>query len=232
MARLPAKRGVTASAARKMILALPGVTERVSYGTPSWSLGKKFIARFRDHHTLVVVNCGDFGTMHAIVLVPIWSRLLGGLPFTIAGAAAATWCFTELRRGPWQSWPWLRAGLAFGLGAWLALLPVTAAGIGFRTSGLHAAHGDLETTLEFMLAALTGGALGWCLLRTRRGALAAATFLATLLAVQAGLVPVGNGRRPMIVFLSLAVIYSVCGLGLSAIAGRAARTSAHSPDHS
>ena len=161
-----------------------------------------------------------FGTMHAIVLVPIWSRLAGGLPFTIAGAAAATWCFTELRRGPWRSWPWLRAGLAFGAGAWLALLPATAAGIGARRSGLHASHDDIETALEFAIAAATGGALGWWLVRTRRGALAAATFLATLLAVQAGPVPVGNGRRPLVVFLSLSVLYPLCGAALAAIAGR------------
>ena len=56
---MPAKRGVTATAARTMILALPGVSEGVSYGTPSWTLGKRFIARVRDDDTVMVVKCGD-----------------------------------------------------------------------------------------------------------------------------------------------------------------------------
>ena len=162
-----------------------------------------------------------FGTMHAILLKPIWRQLLGGVPFALAGAATATWCFTELRHGPWRSWSRTRAGLAFGVGAWVAMLPVTVAGVAFRLSGLHEANENLELVLEFALAALTGAALGWWLSRTWRGALAAATFVAVLLAVQAGPVPIGNGRRPTIVFLSLAVIYAMCGLGLAAIAGRA-----------
>ena len=56
---MPAKRGVTATTARMMSLALPGVTKGVSYGTASWSLRKKFIARFRDYDMVMVIKCGD-----------------------------------------------------------------------------------------------------------------------------------------------------------------------------
>ena len=56
---MPSRRGVTANAARKIMLAHPGVTEGMSYGTPSWLLRKKFVARFRDNDTVLVVKCGD-----------------------------------------------------------------------------------------------------------------------------------------------------------------------------
>jgi hypothetical protein len=48
-------RGVTFERARELALALPGVVESTSYGTPALKLGKKMIARLKeDGETLVL----------------------------------------------------------------------------------------------------------------------------------------------------------------------------------
>lgn len=53
------RRGVTAAAARKLILALPDVAEGRSYGMPSFLLAGKFFARFRDADTVLVLQLGS-----------------------------------------------------------------------------------------------------------------------------------------------------------------------------
>ncbi len=47
--------GVSAKAAKAMILALPGVEEGVSYGQPSFKLRGKFFTRLRDQETVLVL---------------------------------------------------------------------------------------------------------------------------------------------------------------------------------
>lgn len=46
------------AAARKLILALPGVSEGRSYGMPSFLLAGRFFARFRDADTVLVLQLG------------------------------------------------------------------------------------------------------------------------------------------------------------------------------
>lgn len=52
------KRGVTVARARRMMLSLAGVGEGRSYGLPSFLLGGKFFARFRDDDTVLVLQLG------------------------------------------------------------------------------------------------------------------------------------------------------------------------------
>ncbi len=53
--RAPAKIGVTLDDVRAIALALPGVEESTSYGTPAFKLGGKLLARqHQDGETLVV----------------------------------------------------------------------------------------------------------------------------------------------------------------------------------
>ena len=53
------RRGVTVQAARRLLLALPGVEEGPCYGTPGFRVRKKFLARLRDDGRTLVVKCGD-----------------------------------------------------------------------------------------------------------------------------------------------------------------------------
>lgn len=59
MARRRIVQGVTVQAARRLLLALPGVEEGPCYGTPGFRVRKKFLARLRDDGRTLVVKCGD-----------------------------------------------------------------------------------------------------------------------------------------------------------------------------
>ena len=56
--RAPKKvtRGVQVGAARRLILRLPNVSEGRSYGLPSFLLNGRFLARFRDRDTVLVLQ--------------------------------------------------------------------------------------------------------------------------------------------------------------------------------
>ncbi|MGH7531662.1 MAG: MmcQ/YjbR family DNA-binding protein [Gemmatimonadales bacterium] len=49
---------MTPAAVRKAILAFPGVEEGPSYGTRGFKVKGKFLARFRDDETVLVLRCG------------------------------------------------------------------------------------------------------------------------------------------------------------------------------
>ena len=50
---------MNADAARRLLLALPGVEEGPCYGTPGFRVRGKFLARLRDDDEVLVVKCGD-----------------------------------------------------------------------------------------------------------------------------------------------------------------------------
>ena len=52
--------GVTPRTVRRLVLALPGVEDGVSYGMPSFKLAGKFFARLRDDDTVLVVHMRSF----------------------------------------------------------------------------------------------------------------------------------------------------------------------------
>lgn len=153
-----------------------------------------------------------FGTVHAVWLVPIWSRLLGGLPFTTVGALALAWAYAELSAIGIMPHRATVAGLVFGVGAWVALLPVTGISIVFRLTGLHQMYADLTTLVEMLTAALTGLSIGLSMRIGWRCAASLAIAAGVLLAVQAGPVAVLNGRRPLGLFFFLAGIYALSGV--------------------
>ena len=48
--------GVRLATVRRLALALPGVEEGTSYGTPAWRVRKKLLARMREDDSLVVAS--------------------------------------------------------------------------------------------------------------------------------------------------------------------------------
>jgi hypothetical protein len=52
-------RGMTPGKTRALLLTLPGVEEGPCYGTAGFRVCGKFLARFRDNDTVLVVKCGD-----------------------------------------------------------------------------------------------------------------------------------------------------------------------------
>jgi hypothetical protein len=53
------RRGVTFPAARRLLLAFPGVEEGPCYGTPGFRVRGKFLARLREDGETLAVKCGD-----------------------------------------------------------------------------------------------------------------------------------------------------------------------------
>src|ERR1043165_4872579 len=74
-----------------------------------------------------------FGAVHAVAIVPIWSRLAGGLPFATTAGVAVSWAFYEHWRTSRRPLG-VGAGLRFGALAWLAALPATALANAMRLS--------------------------------------------------------------------------------------------------
>jgi hypothetical protein len=58
---MPNPRGVTVPAARRLLLDLPHVVEGRSYGMPSFLLNGRFLARFRDDDTVLVLQLATIG---------------------------------------------------------------------------------------------------------------------------------------------------------------------------
>lgn len=159
-----------------------------------------------------------FGLVHALLIVPIWRRLLGGAPFALLAAVSMTLAYTHLRSTGHLS---SRAGgLLFGLGVWLSLFPVTAAGAWLRVSGLRRRFDWLEIPLEVVVAFATGAALGWWLLRRRRSALLLGACCVAVMLAMAGPIAVTNGKTPTMLFLAFLPIYLVAGILLDALGAR------------
>jgi hypothetical protein len=176
-----------------------------------------------------VVAVVAFGAIHALWIVPIWDRLLGGLPFALVGALALGWAYAECllaRRLP--SAPILN-GLVFGAGAWLALLPATAASTVLRVTGIHVSHPSWSGVAALGTAGLTGLFIGRRLGGGWRSTLAVGLAVVVLLAVQAGPVPVLNGWRPAGLLLLLAPLYGGCGIVQAVLTARIARSGEPGP---
>jgi len=55
------KRGIEVAAVRRLLLERPGVLEGRSYGLPSFLLNGRFLARFRDDDTVLVLQLATIG---------------------------------------------------------------------------------------------------------------------------------------------------------------------------
>ena len=158
------------------------------------------------------VALGAFGLIHAAWIVPIWSRLLGGLPFTLTGALVLAWCYSRFLAAQRLPRPAGLGGLVFGVGAWIALVPATSVAGALRLTDFHQAHPTSSTVLELVVAGLTGYLIGHWARLGKAGVLATTTAAFVLLAVQAGPIPVVNGWRALGLFFLLAPLYALCGL--------------------
>lgn len=169
-----------------------------------------------------VVGVGVFGLVHAVIIVPIWSKLLGGIPFGVGAGLVMGWAFWELRSGGrWRATA--GGGFAFGLLMWVTLIPMTAFGAVVRATGIHGTDNVWETVVECLLAFGTGVLSGCLIGRRWRAALAAGCAGLGLALAMGGPIPVTNSARALWLFAAFAGVYALCGLVLvlivSAIAG-------------
>jgi hypothetical protein len=163
-----------------------------------------------------------FGLVHALLIVPIWGRLLGGMPFALVAAAFLTWAYAELQTS--DRLPRRGRGLSFGLLVWLSLFPVTALEAWLRLSGLRRQLGSLQLPLALLGAAATGVALGWWLTRRPRASLVWGACCAVVVTAMAGPIAVSNGRTHVLLFLAFLPIYLAAGVLIAALLRRARST--------
>jgi hypothetical protein len=158
-----------------------------------------------------------FGAAHAVIILPIWTRLLGGVPFAVVGGLAMGWALFELQATS-RSPGIVFSGLAFGFLVWLTLLPMTAFTVLVRVAGLHKNEGYWEMTVELLLATGAGVLLGRLLRHDWPPAVAMGTASLAVALAQAGPIPVVNSARAAWLFAALGVIYLASGLALGRLA--------------
>ena len=147
------------------------------------------------------------------MIVPIWDRLAGGLPFAFVAMIAITWTYAELRRSG-RLRANLRDALIFGALLWLSILPTTTVGVIFRVTGFHRRIESVEIALGLAIAAATGALLARVFRLTRRLQIAAAVLIVVLVTTMSGPIPVSNGRRPALLLLGFLPLYLVASTSL------------------
>lgn len=158
-----------------------------------------------------------FGAIHAAIIVPIWTRLSGGIPFALGAGLAIGWAFYELQ-GPAQLNAGVIRALAFGFLLWATLIPMTVFGVIVRATGIHGQDDTWEVVLELGLTLGTGVAAGRLIGGRWRAALALGAASLGLTLAQAGPIPVINSGRAAWLFAALAAVYLVCMIALGFIA--------------
>ena len=162
---------------------------------------------------LGVAGLALFGTLHALVIKPIWEQLMGGLPFVIAIGVAVTWAYHEFV----QVVPkriCATGGLRFGAMMWLSAWPATALANVMRVQ-LGTSLPAWMDVVSFTLALAGGAIVIGAVTRSRRAALAAAAASAVLLTAAGGPLPVIRGGRVTELWLGLFILETVGGVILA-----------------
>jgi hypothetical protein len=154
---------------------------------------------------------GFFGLSHALLIVPIWSRLAGGVPFGVLSGVALGWAYWEFRSLRAKEPVW-RRGLHFGMLTWFTILPATAFGALVRNLGMHSPESVWEPAVVTVLALGSGGAIGYFLEHRLRAAAAGAAAALSLCLAMAGPVPITTSLRAALLFASFLVIIPLCGV--------------------
>jgi hypothetical protein len=178
------------------------------------------IGRVVTEGTIVgLVGAVSFAIVHAMLIVPIWSRIPGGMVQAVPAGIALAWAFEQLVRA--RNWRTPTHGAIFGAVLFLTLVPGTVFANALRLAGAH--PGDWPGTIGTLaIAAASGGVAGWILTRERRAswALAIATFVVT--AAASGPVPVVNSARAAWLFVGFVPICVAAGTA-TALARRIVR---------
>lgn len=165
-----------------------------------------------------------FATAHAMLIVPIWDRMMGGLAFGVVAGAGAAWAFTELYP---EAQATLRssayAGARFGGMLWLAAAPATVVDAALRTTGVTGSGSLrwLEVPVAVLMFVTAGALLGRSRRPTRRAMAAGAVATLLLGLAMAGPVPIMRSPRAFLIFLAVLPAALVAGGVVGAAVGLA-----------
>ena len=161
-----------------------------------------------------------FAAAHALLILPIWSRMASGLAFGALAGAAAGWALAE-------NYPAFVAapqrevaavGIRFGIVLWLLVAPVTAADAVLRAIGIATRFELVAVGVALTLAVSGGAAFGWWRTRRRRAMLAMALATLSLTLAMAGPVPVARSARALGIFFSVLPVAALSGAALALFA--------------
>ena len=154
-----------------------------------------------------------FGSVHARLIVPIWSRLAGGIPFAMLAGLGLAWAFDGAASARGSHRP--VHGLAFGVYMFGTLLPATAVDAAMRLNGLRLGDTLLGIAGAAALFALSGLVLGWFLSRQPSTAFVFAGAALALMAVCGGPLPVVRSARGLWLSVGVACISVAAGGGIA-----------------
>ena len=146
-----------------------------------------------------------FATAHALLIVPIWNRMAGGLAFGALAGAVGGWTFAELyaREAADRLPRAAAAGARYGALLWLAVSPVSAVDALLRVTGVVPRYEWLGVVVALTIATATGSVLGWYRRHNRRGMIAGAAAVVLMTLAMAGPVPIGRNARALGIFLAV-----------------------------
>jgi len=149
-----------------------------------------------------------FGVAHALLITPIWSQLLLGVPFVMVAGVALAFAFDQLpatvrNRG-------LISGVQFGAVMMATLGPATMLDTALRIAGLRRADA-VETAAALVLSAISGTAAGWLWTRHARNAVAFAAAALALLTTTHGPLPIAQSPRGLWLSLAIAPVTLLAG---------------------
>ncbi len=167
-----------------------------------------------------------FATAHALIIVPIWNRMFGGLMFAAAAGAVGGWTYAELYPEKVSAGVATAAagGARYGALLWLAVSPASAVDFALRSAGVLPRYEALGVAVALLLAALTGSLLGWIRARTRRGMIAGAAATILLTVAMGGPVPIGNSGRALAIFAAVLPAAMIAGAMLGTAISLTRRT--------
>ncbi len=156
-----------------------------------------------------------FGTVHAWLIVPIWSQLAGGMPAAILTATAMAWAFDGVARAHGRET--FVHGLGFGVYTFATLLPATAIDAAMRLNGVRLGDTTLGTVGGTALFALAGLFAGWISSRQRSTAVVFAIAALALMVLAGGPLPVVRSARGAWLTIGVACITMAAGGGIALV---------------
>jgi hypothetical protein len=155
-----------------------------------------------------------FGIAHALLIIPIWTRLLSGMPFVMVTGVALALAFDQLpatvrTRG-------LISGVQFGTVMIATLVPATTLDTVLRIAGLRRAD-TVETAAALALSTATGAAAGWIWTRQPRDAVAFGVAALALLTTTHGPLPMAQSAKGLWLSLAIAPVTLLAGVVIAAL---------------
>jgi hypothetical protein len=162
----------------------------------------------------------SFMAIHSLLIAPIWTRAVNGMPLALIGGIALASSFEHI--ADLRGWRSTLDGARFGALMFATLIPATVFSNALRLAGAEA-NGWPGAVVSLTIAAATGAAAGWLLTRRRDGTVACAGAAAALIVAMAGPVPVVNGARAAWLFVGFLPICTGAGIVVAMVRRRIVR---------